>query len=56
MHHINFIVRDLDEAVKQYAKLLGNPPGLVEELPERGVRLVRFNMGKKEYEDYSSKC
>jgi len=46
IHHINFIVRDLDEAVKQYAKLLGKPPGLVEELPERGVRLVRFKIGE----------
>ena len=46
IHHINFIVRDLEKAAGQYAKLLGEPPGMVEELPERGVRLVRFKTGE----------
>ena len=46
IHHINFIVRNLDEAMKQYRKLFGDPVGLPEELPQRGVRLVRFKTGE----------
>ena len=46
IHHINFIVRNLDEAMKQYKKLFGDPVGLPEELPQRGVRLVRFKTGE----------
>lgn len=46
IHHINFIVRDLDEAMEQYRKLFGDPVGLPEELPQRGVRLARFKIGE----------
>jgi methylmalonyl-CoA/ethylmalonyl-CoA epimerase len=46
IHHINFIVRDLEKAAGQYRKLLGDSAGQVEELPERGVRLVRFKLGE----------
>ncbi len=46
IHHINFIVRDLDKAAKQYTKLFGDPVGVPEELPQRGVRLVRFKTGE----------
>jgi methylmalonyl-CoA/ethylmalonyl-CoA epimerase len=46
IHHINLIVRDLEKAARQYRKLLGDSAGQVEELPERGVRLVRFKLGE----------
>jgi len=45
VHHIDFVVRDLDRAVERYSKLFGRPPGARESLPERGVELVRFDLG-----------
>jgi methylmalonyl-CoA/ethylmalonyl-CoA epimerase len=46
MHHINFVVRDLEHAVARYVRLLGVPPPPLEELPARGVRLARFRVGQ----------
>jgi methylmalonyl-CoA/ethylmalonyl-CoA epimerase len=46
LHHINFLVKDLDTAIPRYCKLLGMPAPKVEELPRRGVRLVRFKLGE----------
>jgi len=46
IHHINFIVRDLGQAVARYRKLFGDPVTEAEELPQRGVRLARFRVGE----------
>lgn len=45
IHHINFIVRDIDAAERRYRELLGLGPALREELPGRGVVTARFQMG-----------
>ena len=45
IHHINFIVKDLDSALPRYKALFGNPVGEPEMLPQRGVKLVRFKVG-----------
>jgi methylmalonyl-CoA/ethylmalonyl-CoA epimerase len=46
IHHINFLVRDLNVAAERFGRLLGVPPGPVERLPGRGVELVRFRLGE----------
>ena len=46
IHHINFIVSDLDKAVQRYRVLFGAPVGEVEFLPQRGVKLARFKVGE----------
>ena len=46
LHHINFIVKDLDKALQRYKVLLGEPAGEEEVLPQRGVKLVRFKVGE----------
>jgi len=46
IHHINFIVRDLEKALERYRVLFGDPHGEVEELPQRGVKLVRFKVAE----------
>ena len=46
IHHINFIVNDLDQAVQRYRVLFGDPLGGEEFLPQRGVKLVRFKVGE----------
>jgi len=46
IHHINFIVNDLDQAVQRYRVLFGDPVGGAESLPQRGVKLARFKVGE----------
>lgn len=47
IHHINFLVLDLDAAIARYAQILGQAPtaAIVAELPARGVRTARFQVG-----------
>ncbi len=45
VHHINFIVADLDDAVQAYQSKLGLGPFEYEELPERGVSTARILIG-----------
>ena len=46
IHHINFIVRDLDAAVERYRALFGIPIGAPETLAQRGVKLARFKLSE----------
>ncbi len=45
IHHINFLVHDLDEAEARYRRLLGLGPALRGTLPGRGVETARFRIG-----------
>jgi len=45
IHHINFVVADIDTAVKAYQRMLGLGPFEYEELPERGVSTARARVG-----------
>lgn len=45
VHHINFIVKDLDLAVKRYQQAFGIRDVIRAELPQRGVRTARFCLG-----------
>jgi len=46
VHHLNFLVRDLDAAVTRYARALGLQAEHRDELPGRGVRTARFRVGE----------
>ena len=46
IHHINFIVRDLDAAIERYRALFGPPVNAPETLPQRGVKLARFKLSE----------
>lgn len=46
IHHINFIVKDLNNALPRYKLLFGDPVGAVEFLPQRGVKLARFKVAE----------
>jgi len=46
IHHINFIVKDLEKALKRYRVLFGEPAGEPEILPQRGVKLAKFRVGE----------
>jgi len=45
IHHLNFIVRELDQAVPAWERLLGMPVARRDELTERGVITARFRLG-----------
>jgi len=46
VHHINFLVKDLDRAVSQYEKLFGVTIRHRERLESRGVETARFRVGE----------
>jgi len=46
VHHINFIVADLDVAVHAYQEVLGIGPFEYAKLPERGVSTARVQVGE----------
>lgn len=47
IHHINFLVRDIDVATKRYQKLLGIESFIIEEIPGRGVKTARAAIGEQ---------
>ena len=44
VHHINFLVADLDAAMLRYKDLFDIDAMTIESLPERGVRTARFEL------------
>ena len=46
IHHINFLVRDLQPAVERYRALLAFEEVQFEDLPARGVKTARFKLGE----------
>jgi methylmalonyl-CoA/ethylmalonyl-CoA epimerase len=46
IHHINFLVRDLDRAVERYRVVLGDIDVRYADLAGRGVRTARFRVGE----------
>jgi len=45
IHHIDYVVRDLNQAVARYQKLFGIPLRTRERLENRGVEIARFRLG-----------
>jgi methylmalonyl-CoA/ethylmalonyl-CoA epimerase len=45
IHHINFIVKDLDSAVAQYSKMLGVSAFTFDSLATRAVKTARVKLG-----------
>ena len=43
--HIAIAVKNLDEAIEKYRKLLGIEPEKVEEVPQEKVKIAMFNVG-----------
>ncbi len=46
IHHINFIVHDLDEAMARYERTLGVDPFVVDDHPMRSARVARTRVGE----------
>lgn len=45
VHHINFLVRDLEAAVATYERILDMKVTARDSLPERGAEIARFKIG-----------
>lgn len=46
IHHINFIVSDLEDGVEKYSRLLRVGPFEFDDLPERGARTAKVKLGE----------
>lgn len=46
IHHLNFLVRDLDQAESRFREALDLEPAIREALPGRGVMTARFRLGQ----------
>ena len=46
IHHINFIVRDLERAALAWERVLGRPVDSRDHLASRGVNIARFRLGE----------
>ena len=46
LHHINFLVKDLDQAVSRYEEILGVVVTQRDVLPDRGVKIARVRLGE----------
>jgi len=44
IHHINFVVRDIDQAIAYFSHLLSHDP-IIEDLPQRKVNTARYKIG-----------
>ena len=47
VHHINFLVNDLEQAISRYQDLLGVAITRRDDLPDRGVKTGRFRLGEQ---------
>lgn len=46
IHHINIVVKNLEDAIERYQRVLGQGAPILAELPGRGVRTARFRLGQ----------
>lgn len=46
IHHIGIAVSNLEESLAKWAALFGAVPGPIEEIPEKGVRLVHLRFAE----------
>lgn len=47
IHHINFLVKDINEGISRYQALLGLGDFIVDDLPGRGVITARIALGEQ---------
>lgn len=47
IHHINFLVKDLNTAMQRYQTLLGIDNFIIDDLPKRGVKTARALIGEQ---------
>lgn len=47
IHHLNFVVEDLDDGIAQFEKILGSHVFEKDELPQRGVVTARARVGEQ---------
>ncbi len=50
IHHVGIVVKDLEEALRDYAEALGVAPSPVHEVPKQGVRVAFFPVGESRLE------
>ena len=46
IHHIGIVVKNMDETVKLYTRMLGKKPDSLNEIPAAKIRIANFNVGE----------
>jgi methylmalonyl-CoA epimerase len=46
--HVGIVVADLEEAIKRFTLLLGQPPDAIHDVPDMGVKVAMFEGSDKE--------
>lgn len=46
IHHIGIVVKNMDETVKLYSKMLGRGPASLNELPAAKIKIANFQVGE----------
>jgi methylmalonyl-CoA epimerase len=46
IHHIGIVVKNLDDTVKLYSKMLGKKPGSQNEIPAVKIKIANFQVGE----------
>ncbi len=46
IHHVGIVVKDLDETITKYSRILGKKPATRSEVPGRGLKIASFAVGE----------
>ncbi len=46
IHHIGIVVKNMDETVKLYSKMLGKGPDSINEIPAAKIKIANFQVGE----------
>ena len=50
LNHLGIVVESLEDSMTHYDSLFGRAPRVIEELPDRGVRVAIYDMGESTVE------
>jgi methylmalonyl-CoA/ethylmalonyl-CoA epimerase len=46
LHHIGIVVKDLDDTMNLYNRMLGSGPASLNEIPEAGILIANYQVGE----------
>ncbi len=50
LHHIGIVVKDLDDTMNLYNRMLGTGPASLNEIPEAGILIANYQVGESALE------
>ena len=56
IHHIGIVVKNLDETMKLYTKMLGKEPESLNEIPAAKIKIANYRVGETALEFLEGRC